>query len=81
MSDDDSIAVAEKDADRTVLELLLRCPPRRHSLSNARVRPHPSGPPESRGRLSGAGLVHRLDGFVFPTRAAIYAVDLDLAGE
>lgn len=31
-------------------------------------------------RLSGAGLVHRHDRFVFPSRAAIRAVELDLAG-
>jgi hypothetical protein len=81
MSADDSIATAERDADRTVLELLLHSQQWPWSIEEVgRELGDLPRAEDALSRLSGAGLVHRHARFAFPTRAAIRAVELDLAG-
>jgi len=81
MSADDSIATAEKNADKAVLELMLHSQQWPWSVEEVgRELDDHLGAEDALSRLSGAGLVHRHDRFVFPSRAAIRAVDLDLAG-
>jgi hypothetical protein len=84
MSSDDvtPIAAAENATDKTVLELLLHSKQWPWSVEEVgRELGDRIDAADSVGRLSRAGLVHRHDGFVFPTRAAIRAVELDLAGD
>jgi hypothetical protein len=81
MSADDSIATAEKDVDRTVLELLLHSQQWPWSIEEVgRELGDLPDAEDALSRLSRVGLVHRHDRFVFPSRAAIRAVELDLAG-
>lgn len=68
-----SVAVLEVDSDRAVLTVLLDSP---GLWAVAEVQREFSDPVEaenSLSRLYAAGLVHRLDGFVFATRAAARA--------
>jgi predicted transcriptional regulator len=73
------VAQADKHTDKVVLELLLekRDPWSLDELGRElgdAVRAE-----DSVGRLSAAGLVNRADDLLFPSRAAVYAADLDLA--
>jgi len=84
MSSDTRPSIAEREwaSDKTVLELLLNSQQWPWSVEEVgRELGDRVDAEDAVGRLRGAGLVHRLDGFVFPTRAAIHAVELDLAGE
>ena len=79
MSND--LAQAEKDIDKGVLELLLHSQQWPWSVEDVgREIGDRLGAEDALSRLARAGLAHRHDGFVFPTRAAIRAVELDLAG-
>ena len=81
MSADDSIAMAEKDVDRTVPELLLHSQQWPWSIEEvARELGDLPDAEDALSRLRSVGLVDRHYRFVFPSRAAIRAVELDLAG-
>jgi hypothetical protein len=81
MSADDSIARAEKEVDRTVLELLLHSQPWPWSVEEVgRELGDLPDAEDALSRLSRVGLVHRHDRFVFPSRAAMRAVEIHLAG-
>jgi hypothetical protein len=82
MSADDAIAKDENDTEKAVLELLLHSPQWPWSVEEVgRELDDLLGAEDALYRLSGAGRVHRHDRFVFPSRAAIRAVDLDLSGK
>lgn len=75
------IATAEKTTDKTVLELLLHSKQWLWSVEEVgRELDDLISAEDAVTRSSGTGLVHHRGGFVFPTRAAIRAVELDLAG-
>jgi predicted transcriptional regulator len=79
MSND--IAQAEKDIDKAVLELLLHSQQWPWSVEEVgREIGDRLGAEDALSRLARAGLAHRHDEFVFPSRAAIRAVELDIAG-
>lgn len=78
MQAQDTTTPVEQDnqIDVAVLALLLDS---RHPLAEAEVeREMRDGiaAQDSLGRLAGAGLVHRHEGFVFPTRAAVRSAEL-----
>jgi hypothetical protein len=80
MSND--IAQAERDLDKAVLELLLHSQQWPWSVEEVgREVGDPLAAEDAVSRQARVGLAHRHDGFVFPTRAVIRAVELDLAGQ
>ena len=63
--------VGEEDRDRCVLGLMLVDSPWPWTVDEIACELHTLiGAADSVGRLAGAGLIHRLGEFVFPTRAA-----------
>jgi hypothetical protein len=76
------MSVAEQDAqtDTTILEVLLDDDAQRPWTENevALVLNDPIAASDGLGRLARAGLIHRLDGFVFASRAALHAAELAL---
>lgn len=74
------MSVAEQDAqtDSAILEVLLdddaQRPWSEHEI--ALVLDDPIAASDGLGRLFRAGLIHRLDGFVFASRAALHAAEL-----
>lgn len=69
------------DSDQTddaILGLLFNCPCLWATDEVAREIGDEVGTADGLARLAGAGLVHRLDRFVFPTRAAWHAQQLSL---
>jgi hypothetical protein len=82
MSADDSIAKDESDTDKTVLELLLHSQQWPWSIEEVgRELGDLPDAEDAPSRLGRVGLVHHHDRFVFPSRAAIRAVELDVAGK
>lgn len=72
-------AVDERDRDRNVLNLMLTDSPWPWSLDEiARELPSVIDAHDAVTRLADAGLLHRLDSFVFPTRAARRADELSI---
>jgi hypothetical protein len=79
MSDD--LAQVEDDMDKGVLELLLHSPQWPWSVEEVgREVGDRLAAEDAVSRLNRAGLAHRHGEFVFPTRAAIRAVQLDVSG-
>jgi hypothetical protein len=76
MHDERSPAEAEADADTTVLELLTAAPTLWSTDELAREVGHRVTAVDAVARLHAAGLAHRLDDFVFATRAAEHAARL-----
>jgi hypothetical protein len=76
MQDHHNGSVADDEAadDFTVLGLLLReGPPRPWSVDEITLEiGDPVKTQDALARLNGAGLIHRLDKFVFPTRPAVH---------
>ncbi|HEX5309801.1 MAG TPA: hypothetical protein VFW38_12060 [Solirubrobacteraceae bacterium] len=71
--------VADRDRDRNVLNLMLVDSPWPWSLDEiARELRDPIEAYDAVTRLADAGLLHRLDSFVFPTRAARRADELSV---
>lgn len=70
-----SEAEQQDHADAVILEALLDCDGQRPwSVDEvARLLNDPIDASDGLGRLVRAGLVHRLDGFVFASRAALHA--------
>jgi hypothetical protein len=63
--------LSEEDRDRNVLNLLFCDSPWPWTVDEIACELHTRiGAVDAVARLAGAGLVHRLGGFVFPTRAA-----------
>jgi predicted transcriptional regulator len=70
---------SEQDRDGTVLEMLLCGPSWPWSVDEiARELQNPTAAADAVRRLTEAGLVHRLDQFVFPTRACRRAEELQV---
>ena len=75
----DEAAEADKHTDKVLLELLLE---KRDPWSLAELGRELGDvirAEDSVARLSAAGLVNQADDLLFPSRAAVYAADLDLA--
>jgi hypothetical protein len=79
MPDKPNLSIAEQDAraDRATLELLLYDDSPRPWSDEEIGREIGGGAPDCIARLHAAGLLHRLGGFAWPTRAAIIAHTLN----
>lgn len=79
MHDQPSLSPAEEDAriDGAILMTLLSAPHRPWSVDEI-TRAMDCNPSDSLRRLYGGGLIHRLDGFVWASRAAVLADELAL---
>lgn len=77
-NDTRSVAEQESDTDRAIMEMLL-ADPGLWSADEAKreMGANPLLVEDGLNRLYAAGLIHRLDVFVFPTRAAAYSEGLD----
>jgi hypothetical protein len=64
-------AEQDDEIDSSILGLLTDCPVPWSAEEVAREIGDAVGATDGLGRLARAGLVHRLDGFVFATRAAV----------
>ncbi len=78
-----SVGQCNADVDGDVLDALLAHGAQRPwSVDEvARVIEDPVAAADSLGRLARAGLIHRLDGFVFASRAALHADQVMLQNE
>jgi hypothetical protein len=74
----DSPLVSDERHDNSVLMMLLACPCPWSLGEIARETQNAVRAEDSVRRLTETGLVHRLDGFVFPTRAARRAAELQV---
>jgi hypothetical protein len=76
-----TVADEEAQTDQAVLELLMTDSAAIWSVEEmvSEIGNNPIHVTDSINRLAGVGLVHRLDGFVFATRAAAKATELALA--
>lgn len=73
-----TLAVTEDRQDNSVLMMLLTSPGPWSLGEIARETQDPTRAEDSIRRLTETGLVHRLDEFVFPTRAARRAAELQV---
>jgi hypothetical protein len=74
-----NVAEQERETDATVLDLLKSGEPWPWSVEEvARELGDDIEAVDSLNRLHGAGLIHRLDGFVWPTRAVLMADALQM---
>jgi hypothetical protein len=73
-----SIKDQEDHTDKVVLEHLLQSRWPWSVEEVGRQLNNPLDAEDTVGRLCTEGLVHRMGGFVFPTRAAVRSADLDL---
>lgn len=73
-----SVAEQERQTDATVLDLLRTTDNQRPWAVDEVEREAGSDAVDSLNRLYGAGLIHRLDGFVWASRAAIMAEALQM---
>jgi hypothetical protein len=73
-----SRASEEAEIDALVLTLLVEARAPWSLEEVGRELPRPETAPDVVHRLATAGLVHRLDRFVFPSRAAVRAAQLPL---
>jgi hypothetical protein len=80
MHDQPTPTVIERDAqtDSAILMVLLSEDSHRPWSVDEIAREMGSDPTDSLRRLYGGGLIHRLDGFVWASRAAALADELDL---
>jgi hypothetical protein len=78
MSPTHSIAEQEDHTDKVVLEYLLLSKWPWSVEEIGRKINDSTDTEDAVARLSAEGLVHRLGGFVFPARAALRSVDLEL---
>lgn len=72
-----TVAEIERQSDRVVL-MILTSHPGLWSLDEIKREVHdPQDVEDSVNRLHAAGLVHKIDGFAFASRAATLAVELE----
>jgi hypothetical protein len=79
MREQRTLSPAEADArtDTAIHALLIDSDSQRPWSVEEITRELGEDPTDSLNRLYGAGLIHRLDGFVWPSRAAIVAEELN----
>lgn len=78
VQDSSDIAVRERDTDSAILALLVQTDEQRPWSTYEVEREIGGETTDALNRLYGAGLIHRLDGFVWATRAALHAEQLSL---
>ncbi|HEY3864548.1 MAG TPA: hypothetical protein VGL54_00505 [Solirubrobacteraceae bacterium] len=79
MPDQDTPSIIEQDAgtDSAILSLLIEETSHRPWAVEEIAREIGSSPKDSLNRLYGGGLIHRLNEFVWATRAAVVADDIN----